>query len=166
MARTLAANVSTNVTGTYKNVQALTSPTETLQFNLSQNYTNGTAAQQATLAWSDTRTLTAAPENIDLSNSANAIKDGFGTPLLLTKFRELIIKNNSTTPGQVLTVSGTALNGVLGGTSPTVKIGPGGVHRFSSPIDGYTVTAGTGDTLTLDPGANTFSYSIILLGVE
>ena len=53
---------------------------------------------------------------------------------------------------------------MLGGGSSTIILGPDGWSVLTSPVDGFTVTAASGDILTLDSGANDVAYDIFLAG--
>lgn len=134
-----------------------------IEIDASQTYTHGTGANQANEDWDDQRTVTAASENLDL---AGGITNGFGRTVTFTSVKELFIKNTSTTSGENLTISGSFMdNELLGGTTPTMVLGPGGVFHVASPIDGYAVAAGTDDIITIDPGSDTIIYDIEIVGV-
>lgn len=45
-----------------------------------------------------------------------------------------------------------------------VHVGPGGILILTSPVDGYAVTAATGDILKIDSGAATINYTIVIWG--
>ncbi len=161
---TLAATTTLNLTGTYSKSRDLTVPSERIGFTIpdgGQKYTNGTGANQGNAFFADKRTLTGAPETIDLTAD---LVDAFGTTLAFTKIKEIIFFNTNTATGKILTISGNALADMLGGTAPTMKIGPGGVRRLSSPVDGFTITNTTQDQLTVDPGADTITYWLIIIG--
>lgn len=151
-----------NFTGVFTKALDLTTPTEAIAINKSQSLTNGTGSGQANQVFTDQRTVSAASENLDL---AGGLTDAFGDTITFTGIKMLMVKNLSTTAGQDLTLSGNFLDDdMLGGGSSTVILGPGGIFFISSPVDGFDVTAGTGDILTVDPAANTISYDIVLLG--
>lgn len=141
----------------------LTTAAETIAISKAQTYTDGSSADQANQPWSDEIELAATSGNLDL---AGGLTDAFGNTITYTSVKELMIHNTSTTAGQDITISGTFMdNNLLGGGSSTVILGPSGVFMVASPIDGFTVTAGSGDILTVDSGANTITYEIFILGV-
>lgn len=124
-------------------------------------WATGTGSGQANQWFSDQRTVTASLENLDLYGG---LTNAFGETINLVTIKQILIYNRSTTSGEILTISGSALTNLLGGTSPTVKIGPSGVWTQSSPIDGYAITNSSGDVLTVNPGANTITYDLFILG--
>jgi len=125
---------------------------------------NGTGAGEQNRVWSATLALAAAPADLDLAGGLTSKLDGsavtFGTVL------GFALVNKSTTAAEVVTVGGNANAFVnwVGAQAHTVKVGPGGVLFVWDPTDGYAVTAGTGDVLTLDPGAATFDVDLIIWG--
>lgn len=129
---------------------------------MKQEYGDGTGTDQCNAFYEKVWTAAAAADSHDLTGG---LTDAFGTALTFTKIRELIIRNRSTTTGQNLTVAGNFITtAVLGGTTPTITVPPGGMLRIGSPVDGFTVTATTADVLSVDPGANTISYDLIIAG--
>jgi len=138
-----------------------TEPTARIGKKLSQTWTSGTGANQANQWFADRRTVTAASENLDMFGG---LTDALGVTINFATIREIVILNRSTTTAEILTISGTALTNILGGTSPTVKIGPGGKWVQGSPIDGFTITDTSADVLTIDPGAATITYDIFIIG--
>jgi hypothetical protein len=128
--------------------------------------TDGSGASQANKIWRRTaESLVATTVDYDL---AGVLTDVFGTVLTFTKLKGLMIRNNNTTSGHVLIVGG-ATNPVplFSDASDKHPIAPGGSLILFGPLaDGIcAVTAGTGDKLRLDAGANTISYDIVLIGV-
>ena len=89
--------------------------------------------------------------------------DAFGVAINFAKVYLLHIKNTDAT--QTVTVSGNFMT-LLGGTLPTFALGPQqGVTFESDPAsDGWTVTATTGDTLTLTTGASTAAVEVVVYG--
>lgn len=161
---TLAATTTLNLTGRYSKSRDLTVPSEPFGFTIpdgGQKYTNGTGANQANTFFSDKRTLAGAPETIDLTVD---LADAFGTTLVFTKIKEIIILNTNPGTGEILTISGDALGDMLGGTTPTIKAGPGGVARLTSPVDGFAIAAPSKHDLTVDPGTDTITYWLIIIG--
>lgn len=164
MAMTLVAmNVRHTYGGKFTQHPDLTKAAETIAIVDSQSYTHGTGANQANQPWGDSIELAGAAATLDLTAS---LVDSVGNTITFLKIKELRIKNTSTTAGENITISGNFMdNGLLGGGSSTVVLGPGGTFHVSSPIDGYTVTVDTGDKITVDPGDDTITYKIWMLGV-
>ncbi len=159
---TLTLTSKHTLSGTYTSSGDLTTPTESVAISDSQAYTNGTGANQANAFFSDTRSLAVStPETIDLTAD---LTDAFGTTLALTSIREIIIRNNSTTSGEDITISGNVLGAFLGATTETITVPPGGEWSQKSPIDGFTVTNTTQDQLTVTPGAYALTYDLIITG--
>lgn len=161
---TLAATTTLTLTGSYTNTLDLTSPREAIGFTVpdgGQKYTNGTGANQANAFFADKRTVTGASETIDLTAD---LSDAFGTTLVFTKIKELIIYNTNTATGKVLDITGNALTDIISSASPKITIGPSGVARFVSPVDGFTITNTTQDQLTIDPSTDTITYWLIIIG--
>jgi hypothetical protein len=126
----------------------------------------GTGENQGDEAWLDIdRVLTATSEELDL---AGGLTDLNGNAITFTKIKELLIVNKNTTSGELLKVGGAAANAFLlfDDATDIESIDPGGFLHISSPVDGKTVTAGTGDKLKIDAGANTITFNIILTGVS
>lgn len=157
-----------NLVGSYSKASDLGTLAEAINYtNSPVKYTNGTGANQVNAFWSDTRTLTATSESfdLDLASGAGSIIDKFGDQLVFTKIKQLFIRNRSTTTLEKLLVSGDFLGSALVvGTEHIWKIGPGGSRLIDDPIDGMAITAGSGDGLTVNAGAFTISYDILILG--
>jgi hypothetical protein len=157
---TLAARVV--IGGGFTKALDLSTPIDTLNIENSKVFANGTGANQLNQWWHDTRSVAAASENLDL---AGGLTDPFGDTITFTTVKLLYVHNTATTAGYDLILSGTFLdNNILGGGSSTIIMGPDSVQYLTSPVDGFTVTAGTGDVLTVDPGANTIEYDMMIAG--
>lgn len=164
MATTLSGTTTFNVTMNYVNALDLANVTQPIAENWQQTWTNGTGSNQIDLMWNDQRTVTAAAEDLDFAGVlTNPVT---GAAMTFVKINGIFIKNNSTSTGEVLLVGGDA-NGLVnwvGAANDIIKVGPSGVFALWQPIDGYTVTAATGDILQIDPGANTITYNIVVIG--
>ncbi|KKN19682.1 hypothetical protein LCGC14_0943260 [marine sediment metagenome] len=114
--------------------------------------------------YEETITLAATSVNRDLFGS---LTDIYGNTISLVTLRALLIVNKSTTATDVLTVSGNFIATVLlSGTTPTLKLGPGGILYVTNDTDGYVVTATTADVITIDSGADTFDVDFVFIGVQ
>lgn len=152
--------------GSYDRDSDLTTLKQVIDFAASSAYTNGTGSNQVNGFYADTRTLAATSENFDFDSGS--MTDGYTSNLIFTKIKFLYIKNNSSTTGQNLVLSGDWLGFAVTGpisAGGTVTIGPGGTFVLDNPIDGYPVSSGiTQDVLTVT-NTTTFTYDIIILGV-
>ena len=105
---------------------------------------------------------TGADQSFDLASS---LQNGLGEAASLTKVYGFEIRNLETTSGRVFRVGNSNFASWLGSATDYVVVGPGGVLLLNNPIDGYTVTATSGDVFTVNnPGANTQQFEIVLYG--
>lgn len=125
---------------------------------------SGTTATKADRVWSDTRSAAASADTIDLLGT---LTDASGTTISFVDVLLFAIKNKSTTATENLTVGAGSNNWSTwaGASGHQVVIPPGGAFVwFAGTVDDEQPTAGTGDILTIDPGSDTISYDIIVLG--
>ena len=143
----------------------LQTPESTLNEINSTSLSNGTGSNQANMVFSDTRSLTAsASENLDL---AGGLTSALGATITFTKIKAIWIKAASTNTGAIEVGEGiaNAFVGPFQASSVGVAIPPGGELLLTAPVDGWTVTAGTGDLLKVENlVAAAASYDIVLLG--
>ena len=125
---------------------------------------DGTGASQQDVVFTDTRIAAAAVDDLDLRGGLNSQLTGLA--LQFVEVTTLAIRNTSTVSGEFLLVGAGSNPWItwLGATGDILRIGPGGILRVSSPIDGFATTAATADILRIDPGAATITYDIMLLG--
>ena len=116
--------------------------------------------QQGDEFFSDERTLEGASETINLTST---LTNKFGDTANFAKIREIWIANRSATTLEVLTLTGTFIEALIGGASPAPTVDPLGWWIRSSPIDGYNTAGAT--ELTVDPGSDTITYWLMILGV-
>jgi len=165
MASTLEATCTVGTTWTYENEDNVIATVRSQKTNtFSVTMESGTGDNQSNAVWFDERELVATSETLDLSGS---LEDVFGTTLLFTKIKALYIKNTSETTTEIIAVGGAAANQWdtwVANASDIVKVGPSGCLSLVNPIDGYVVTAGTGDNLKIDAGSDTITYQIIIIG--
>ena len=127
---------------------------------------SGTAADQADLVWSDTRTLTGA-EDLDLRG---VLASAMNSAIAFVKITGIVIRNKTTTAGYFLNVGGDAAApayvGLFGAAADRIKVQPGGAFAWYAPqaADTMTTTAATADILQVDAGANTIVYEIVIIG--
>lgn len=128
------------------------------------DHANGTAANQNDRVWSTRATATAAADSYDLAGTLTSQLDG--SVVTFAEVTYIAVYNESTTTTENLNIGGgsNAFASWLGATGDEVVVGPSGVMVVSSPIDGYSVTAGTGDLLQIDPGSDTITYQLVVVG--
>jgi hypothetical protein len=138
----------------------------------------GTGANQANQNYYAEGTLSsAATVDFDLAGS---LSNAFGSTVTLTKIRAVGIYNVGADDGaggysvqasETLKVGGAGTNPItsLFDGSGTAKspIHSGGWWFMASPGDGYTVSAGSADTLRItNAGTKTIQYRIVVMGVQ
>lgn len=138
-----------------------------LLYTITNNLSNGTASGNASQQWHDTRTLTAsATEDLDFAGS---LTNAFGVTLTFAKIKLIIVKASSANTNDVQ-VTRSSSNGVplFMAANDGIALGPGEWFIFGSPTTGKTVTAGTGDLLTLtnSAGSTSVTYDIIVIGTD
>ena len=160
---TLAATLQFLIDGSLTKALDLTTPKDPIAISLSQAFANGTGSNQGNEFFSDRRTLAGTSETIDLTSD---LTNAFGVTIVFAKIKAIIIHNLSTATTEILTVDGNAVEnaGWLTGTTPAQVIGPDGWYILTSPVDGLTITNTTQDQLTIDSGADTITYDLIIIG--
>ena len=130
------------------------------------NYLTGTSDNKFDLVWSDTRTVTAAADSLDLYGVLTTKVTG---TISMVELCGIFIRNESTTATSRLSVgagANPAFTGLFGATGDIVICPASGPFVFFAPLDGggITITDTTADILYIDSGAATITYSILLLG--
>jgi hypothetical protein len=156
MATALTISRSLSFSGSYVKTADLETATTPIAINKSQDYTNGTSSQQCNLHVADTR---AGTETIDLNST---LTDIYGTTANFATIREFTIINRQTGAGENLVITGDFVNQAFGAIT-SIIVEPGGIFHVSSPITGFTVTAGSQDEITVT-GAS-YAYDIIIEGI-
>lgn len=170
MATTISGSVSINVnlnSSVPTGGAVLTQYTVPVNVVSSTSYTTGTGGNAANLIATAGGTATATPANVDM----RALTAGDGTSTsALAAVREVIIFNDTTTAGFVLNMvldASNAWTAFMSGTLTGVKLGipAGSSLRLFRPADsaGWTVDS-THKVLSLDPGANTIAYRVVIAG--
>ncbi len=159
---TFVATRNITFAGTYTLAGDLDDGVVSIGTSQSQDYTNGTGANQANTWFSDTRALASTtPETIDLTSG---LSDRFGTTLVFATITEILVYNRNATASEDITLSGNAMAAFLGGTTHTITVPPKGIWHAASPVDGFTITNTTQDQFTVTPGAYAVSYDLIIAG--
>lgn len=168
MPTTLRSIITAQVETNFRNVLDLSVPTDLLTKQARIELDNGTLANQADLCFHDTRTLAASgTEDLDL---AGALAGPFGAAQVFVELRAVLVTAAAGNTNNVR-VTRPASNGVplFLAASDGLDIPPGGVFLWSCPADGkLTVTAGTGDLLTItNSGSGTsVTYDVVLVGTS
>lgn len=131
---------------------------------------SGVAAGQADLIYSDTNTLTAsATTTLDL---AGVLTD-LGSTLTFVKVKALVVvaADGNTNNVVVGGAASNAFSSMFGDPTDKVVVRPGGVVALAvgpGELNGYAVTAGTGDQLLItNSGAGTsVTYTIAIVGTS
>jgi hypothetical protein len=103
-------------------------------------------------------------QSLDLSGS---LEDLFGDACVFAKVYSLLVINLATATTKVVHVGGDSNHlPIFGAGADYAIVGPKGAFQVSSCLDGWTVTAGTGDIVKVaNPGGGTaISVAIAILG--
>lgn len=165
---TLSAKLMVNLTAQLTNPLDLTTPNDLLDYVKRITLTTGTGADQGDMLWHDQRTLSAsATENLDLAGS---LTNAFGTTQTFVELKGIIVYAATGNTNNVNVIregtNGVPLFLALG---DGVGVRPGGLFVWFNPGNGgVTVTASTGDLLTLtnSAGSTSVTYDIILIGAS
>lgn len=174
MSRSLTASLSVGFNWNYTETTDLAAATASQGLTITDSLTSGITLDKADRMFADTRSVAASSnDDIDLSGS---LTDPLGQTVTFGKIKGLLLKNKSTTAGDVLQVSG---NGAAGFTTwlkdnaansaDGVRVGPDGCLMLWNPsLAAYSVTATTADILRITElgGANTVSYDLVLIGTN
>jgi hypothetical protein len=139
-----------------------------LAYSKSQGFSSGVGASQADRLFTDTRTIAASgTDDLDL---AGVLTDPLGQTLTFARIRGLLVAASAGNTNNVVMGVGTnPVTTILGGTTPTLNIRPGGIMLLTAPdVTGYVVTAATADILRFaNSGAGTgVTYDIVLWGAS
>lgn len=145
----------------------LSTAQDPIQFTTSTTLSNGTATGNASQQWSDTRTISASgTEDLDFAGS---LTNAFGITLTFAKIKIIYIKASSANTNDVQ-VTRSALNGVplFMAAGDGIALAPGEWIVYASPTVGKTVTAATGDLLTItnSAGGTGVTYDIVVIGTD
>lgn len=168
MARTLTGTTRINIGLNYADSADLATTQAPISQEIKQAWTSGTGDNQANREYDDTLTLAAGPTTLDLYGG---LTDRFGNTLNFVTIREIIIVNKSTaSTAEPLEISGDFITGAVMADwvddAVKISIGRGGVFHVKDPSDGWAVTSGSVEDITLDPGAKTFDVDVYILGTE
>lgn len=168
MAEAVSLQIVAKLIGAMTNPIDLSIPTDPLALDLTTTFANGTGANQANMWWHDQRTLGAsASENIDLAGSLTSI---FGTTITFTSIKAILVRaSSSNNAANNVNVARGSSNGfvLFLAASDGFTLPAGSWALFVNPgANGWAVTAGSGDILTItnSAGTNSVVYDIFILG--
>lgn len=164
----LTADISFSVTGRHTGTADLGTPVMPFGLSAAVALTSGTSAGQADRVFSDTRTLGAsATEDLDL---AGVLTDAFGAVITFAKIKAVVIKAAAGNTNNVNVSRPAGATGVplFLAISDGFVVPPGFTFAWFGSGTGVTVTAGTGDLITITNGAgtNSVTYDVILIGTD
>lgn len=158
-----------NLTATGRHTSALDLGTASLPFGLSVEHslTDGTTAGKADRVFTDKRTLAAsATEDLDL---AGVLTDAFGATITFATIKAVIIRALAANTNAV-NVTRPASNGIalFLAAGDGIALKPGYAFAWFGSGAGVTVTADTGDLLTLTnaAGSTSVTYEIVVIGTS
>jgi hypothetical protein len=162
----LAATGTTSlkIAASLTNALDLVTVTAPLSYTSTESWTDGTAANQFQVAFTDTRSTDSTGEDLDL---AGALTSSFGRTLTFTAIKVLSVEASSSNTNNVILTGGTSpVSTLFVDTSDAIIVRPGGTLTIIAPdTTGYAVTAGSADDIKIySSGTGTVSYSIVILG--
>lgn len=124
--------------------------------------TVGTTTKKSDAVYSARRTVdSGSPVTIDL----NALTDINGVAINFAYVHAIIISNRSVTAGQDLTIGGTLNANVKGFLEAGDASVEGGSMCITAPVNGFTVTNTSADTITVTAAAGTgVPFDITIIG--
>lgn len=167
-ATTLRSTVQVNIKGELGESVGLASSSAPALLQRTLILTNGTAASQADLVWSDRRTI-AASTTEDLDLAGGGLTDAFGNALTFARVKVLAVYASGDNTNDVVLGGDTNSLPFLSVKTTTTTIAPGGMAIFVDPsAAGYAVTAGTGDIVQAANGGagSTVEYDVLIVGAS
>lgn len=135
--------------------------TNLFRFNPAQ-WATGTGSNQSDRVWSDQRSVSSA-EDLDL---AGGFTSSIGTAFSPVEVTIMAFSMVTTTSGVTLNIGGKASNTFINwvaDASDELILQAGGAFVLVAPVDGYGVTASTGDILEVTPSA-ALTYNVLIAG--
>lgn len=162
------AKILTSIIASQTAALDLTTPQSDIVKEYSQQYDEGTAADQAQVVWSDTRQLTSsAAESLDL---AGGLAHALGGTITFTAIKEIILVPAEGNTGDIR-LGRQITNGFAGpfdqtaGALGVLATPKGIIHLRNRSAAGWPVTGATGDLLRVENMvAATVNYDIIIVG--
>lgn len=169
MGQTISGNITFNAAFTEAVSTGVITPYQipaTIAANLS--YGTGTGSNQVDTMYGKQLSLAATPTTLDLTS----LTDPAGISITFARVREFIVVNLSTTAGQDVKIEQGASNGwamlPANASANPLYARYSGSARISDPVStgsgNGNVAGSTSKTVELDPGANTVSVYVLILG--
>ena len=133
-------------------------------YTSTENWTDGTGANQYQVVFSDERTTDSTGEELDL---AGVLKDPFNLTLTFTAVKVISIEASSSNTNNTILIGGThPVTGIFADTSDAIIVRPGGTLTIVAPdTTGYAITATSADDLKVySSGTGNVKYKIVILG--
>lgn len=135
----------------------------------SYSWTTGTGAGQVDKMYAATRTITASSnDDVDL---AGVLVDALGVTITFARVKAIIVRAAAANVNNLVMGGGASnpVTTILGGTTPTLTIRPGGSLALVAGIAdavGYVITAATADILRFTNGGagSSVTYDLIIYG--
>jgi len=167
MARALSTRLGLRFTCEYIDPIDLSTPTDSMDYSLSQALATGTGANKADRLFHDSYSVVNTTQSIDLAT----ITDAFGQTLVLVKCNGVLVVNKNTTAGQYITIDPTVANSLDFGLTGLVddnveiQIDPLGCFLIWSPVDKIVID-GTHKIIGLDSTGSgaTVAVDVIVIG--
>lgn len=164
-----AVTFGLTVNGTAKNTLDLTYAQAVLAYAKSGSLVTGTGANQADRIFSDQRTIAASGTD-DLDLNGTALQDNLGVNLALARIKLIAVYAAAANTNVLVMGGGTnPVTTILGGTTPTLNIRPGGMFLLTAPdATGFAVTAATADILRFTNGGagTSVTYDVVIIGAS
>jgi len=163
--KVINAGLSISMSGSISDDFSLHVPNSGFSISNSLTLSNGVGDNQVNYIWAKEGKMGKSGSNtIDVYGTE---EDIYGNLMLLSTLKVLIIKNTSTDKYSVLRVTTNGI-GFITGTTPYLEVRPGSFTVVSSVLDGWEVTAGSADTITItnigtEDGA---TYELMIAGVK
>lgn len=158
---------SIGVQATANNAGTLQNTTSALTYGYSASMTTGNGISQADKIYTATRTIAASGTD-PLDVNAGGLIDPLGNVFTVLRLKLIVIRAAATNTNNVVMGAGSnPITTIMGGTTPTISIRPGGIlYLFAPDATAYGVTAATADVLQLaNSGAGTsVTYDVLLVG--
>lgn len=160
----LSGNLRIIWTNSFQNTVGISTATDSLSDTTQSVWTNGTGANKAQIIAHGTFGVsTSSSHDIDLS-------EGLATPYgtaALTSVKYLYLENTSTAVGAQCRIGNTlnSFSSPFGTAGDKISLDPGGLFLTASPVNGYPVTGGTNDILTVsNVGSTLANITFLVIG--
>lgn len=170
MAKTLTATLDCLINWQYANDEEISAPVDSDRNRSKNELAAGSSANQVEIMYRERVTVTPSTPNHDLDLSG-VLADVFGDTLTFTRAVAVLINNLTTTTGNHLIVGAAAANPWTapfnGSGTATARCGAGSPLVLADLVDGYTVSAGSSDTLRVahnGVSSDDIEFDIVILG--